>query len=135
MLRKIFRIGEPKKSQETFGGDPVAIPAGFITPPTLQEQMARYMRQASEEAARAGMETLDEAEDFDVEELDPESNYELVYDEGLGKELPRNEKIKLDRDRAEFDTWSREEIKKQKQSPKQSPKKGTKDGIKDEIEE
>ena len=92
MLRRIFRIGEPSNSTEKFGGDPVAIPSGFITPPTLQQQMARYMRQVSEEASRAGYETLDESEDFDTDELeDPVSEHELVYDEELGKELPRNE--------------------------------------------
>lgn len=52
---------------------PVAVPVGFRREPTIQEMIAQFVRseQLRQHAQQAGFETLEEADDFDVDE-DPE---------------------------------------------------------------
>lgn len=60
---------------------PVEWPAGVRRPETLTEQIQRMVRVAvSQQAAAAGMETFEEADDFDIEDEDgdPTSPYELT---------------------------------------------------------
>ena len=58
---------------------PIAVPAGWDRPLSLQDQIKRFIRsEASRAAAAAGEETFEEADDFDVDEdPDPLSVYEL----------------------------------------------------------
>lgn len=60
---------------------PVAWPAGVRRPETLTEQIRRLVRlEVSQVAAAQGMETFEEADDFDVDDDDGEfvSPYELT---------------------------------------------------------
>jgi len=63
---------------------PVARPAGFRPPPTLTEQIRRMVRgELSQQAAAAGQETFEEADDFDVDDdpPDPTTPWELTFDQ------------------------------------------------------
>lgn len=85
---------------------PMAIPIGFKRPETLAEQVRRLVRseQLSSYARSQGMESFEEAEDFDVDDdFDPRTPYELEFDPAVGKEITRGEKQHLDRARGEFD--------------------------------
>lgn len=71
---------------------PVALPLGFKTPETLAEQIQRLVRtNVSQEAANAGAETFEEADDFDIDEedepFDQTSPYEMEFDPVLGREV------------------------------------------------
>lgn len=52
---------------------PVALPVGFKRPQSLQERMKYLLRSEELQRAqeRAGIETFDEADDFEVDEQDP----------------------------------------------------------------
>lgn len=81
------------RGHEVGDPDPVEIPAGFRRPETLAEQVKRLIRTSlSEHAAASGMETFEEAEDFDVEDdFDPTTPYEVFFDPVLGKEISPDE--------------------------------------------
>lgn len=51
---------------------PVAVPAGWERPLSLHDQIKRFIRaQMSQDAAAAGDETFEEADDFDIDDEDP----------------------------------------------------------------
>lgn len=58
---------------------PVSVPGGFVRPLSIQEEIRRAIRgELSRQAAEDGLETFEEADDFDVdEEGDPLSPYEI----------------------------------------------------------
>jgi len=70
---------------------PVEIPAGFKEPESIQQLIARLVRvHVSDAAARHGFETVDEANDFDVDEEEfPETKYEVLGDERISEEHQR----------------------------------------------
>lgn len=71
---------------------PLEIPGGFKKPETLQEQIRRLIRAASREAAEQGLETFEEAEDFNVDDdFDPHTPYEVFFDPVLNKEISPEE--------------------------------------------
>lgn len=81
----------PDRHYETPDPNPVRMPAGFKRPETLEERIRRLVRserfnQAMDES---GMETFDEANDFDVEDdlPDPATPYEPFFDPALGTEV------------------------------------------------
>lgn len=62
---------------------PLSPPIGYKKHPSLAEQIRSMVRseRLSQEARQAGMETFDEADDFDVgEDYDPRSPYEENFD-------------------------------------------------------
>ncbi|UDN67493.1 hypothetical protein [robinz microvirus RP_32] len=60
---------------------PLAPPVGYKKSPTIAEQMRQMIRMASYEAAHAGAETEEEANDFDVgEDFDPSTPYEHDFE-------------------------------------------------------
>nr|QJB20745.1 MAG: hypothetical protein [Microvirus sp.] len=66
-------------------GDPVpmAPPVGLTRSPSLAEQIRSMVRrEMSDAAANHGMETFEEADDFDIDDdpLDPHTPYEAVFD-------------------------------------------------------
>lgn len=65
--------------QEIPDPTPVAVPAGWARPPSLEEIIRRHIRtEMSRQAADAGQETFEEADDFEVDEdPDPLSAYEM----------------------------------------------------------
>lgn len=69
--------------EEVNNPKPMAIPSGLKRPPTLQEQIKRVLRtELSRQVSEQGMETFEEAFDFDVDE-DPEpmGKYDVMEDE------------------------------------------------------
>jgi len=58
---------------------PISVPAGLTRPPTLSEQIKRFIRsEMSRQAVQEEKESFEEADDFDVDEdPDPLSIYEL----------------------------------------------------------
>lgn len=73
---------------------PMEIPAGFRRPPTLAEQVQRLVRGALSEAASSkGLESFDEAQDFDVPDdpVDPSTPFEEFFDPVLGRSLTADE--------------------------------------------
>lgn len=60
------------KGRELPDDTPVAVPAGFKKPPSIHELIRRYVRSEAfaQKMADAGMETEEEANDFDVEDDD-----------------------------------------------------------------
>lgn len=82
----------------------LTLPLNFKRPETLAEQVQRLVRtHVSAEAAQAGAESFEEAEDFDVgDDIDPTSPYEEHFDPVLGKgitadEFRQNEKVYRER--------------------------------------
>jgi len=60
---------------------PMAPPIGYRRQPTIAEQMRQMIQLASLEAAQAGAETEEEANDFDVgEDMEPNTPYEHDFD-------------------------------------------------------
>lgn len=73
---------------------PMAVPAGFKVPETLDEQIRRLIRGAiSTHADAQGAETFEESEDFDIDDdmFDPSSPYEEVFDPVLGRGITHKE--------------------------------------------
>lgn len=112
-----------EKGEELMDPTPIAIPAGYRRPPTLQEQMARYMAGANLLAQQQGSESFEEADDFDIgDDYDPYSPHELAYDQELGKEMPQEVKRQLDQDRAQFDEYHKKKRQQSKKFQEEKPK-------------
>ncbi|WNK13476.1 MAG: hypothetical protein [Microvirus sp.] len=74
--------------------NPMALPVGFKRPETLAEQVARLVRSErwKHDMEKAGLETFEESEDFDVgEDFDPSTPYETFFDPTLGKDITPQE--------------------------------------------
>lgn len=109
----------PKMWSEKLDPTPVAVPAGFGRPPTLQEQMIALIRSEDFKRSMAsqGFETIDEAEDFETEDYDPTSPYELEFEPDLGREVTKQERHQLREDKKIFDKYAKDmalKAKKQK---------------------
>lgn len=97
MARRLIKAAEwlgiirkqTEDGKEIVDNKPLAIPAGFRRPPTLQEQVARLVeRDISARAAAVGEESWEEANDFDIDEdFDPSTPWESIYDHELGREV------------------------------------------------
>lgn len=75
-------------------GSPVAVPAGFKKPETMEERIRRFVRnELSSEAAQAGAESFDEANDFDIPDdpVDPSTPFEEFFDPALGRSITPDE--------------------------------------------
>jgi len=60
---------------------PMSPPLGYKKQPTIAEQMRQMIKMASYEAAHAGAETEEEANDFEVgEDMDPHTPYEHDFE-------------------------------------------------------
>lgn len=84
--------------------DPTPIrttPKVRITPNKLAE-FQMMLRTASYLAKHEGYETLEESEDFDVEDFDPHSPWEMQYDPTAGREITRHEADFLKQQREAF---------------------------------
>jgi len=86
--KELFELEQSVQSQylDAFGRElpnpvPMQPPVGYKRAPSLAEQIRVMIQQASHEAAMAGAETEDEANDFDVgEEFDPTSPWENEFE-------------------------------------------------------
>ncbi|QXP07968.1 MAG: hypothetical protein [Arizlama microvirus] len=87
-LKKLFNVLRSERPQrhdelgrEILDETPMALPIGFQRPPTLQEQVARLVRtEFSRQAVAEGRESFEEADDFDMDDVDFSSPYEEDYD-------------------------------------------------------
>ena len=96
---------------EVLDAKPVEIPAGFKRPETTDEIIRRLVRvQLSEVAGRAGEETFEEANDFDVEDetFEPGTPYEAVFDPILGRDITPAE---FERNREAYEQLYRSGVK------------------------
>lgn len=128
VVNKISRL---VSGREIFDPVPVAAPIGWKKPKSIQEMMAKYLRDANEYASRSGHETFEEAEDFDVDDSESqfESPWETDFDHVSGREMYKPEKAALDKHRAQFDAYVKSQRKKPKAKspggnapdPKESP--------------
>jgi len=70
-----------EKGREIPNATPMEPPVGYVKRKTIAEQMREMIAAASAEAAQAGAETEEEANDFDVDEdFDPTSPWEHDFD-------------------------------------------------------
>ena len=87
------------EGQEINNPKPMLLSTDVKRPPTLQEQIQRVLRSnVSKEAHEQGFETLDESQDFDIEDSfdskDPDTIYQ-VLDEEIPVMQPEKEESKL----------------------------------------
>lgn len=72
-----------KNGHEILDQTPIAVPVGFGPSETLAEQIRRILRQETfrQELASQGVETFEEADDFEVgDDYDPKSPYEEDFE-------------------------------------------------------
>lgn len=84
-----------EQGREVPDPQPIAIPAGFREPETLEQRIRRLVRseQFSASMDSQGFETFEESEDFEIDDdmFDPESPYEEVFDPVLGRGITMDE--------------------------------------------
>lgn len=83
LVREGERVPLREDGTEVLDGTPVAPPIGYRPQPSLASQIRMMVRseQLRMEAEKAGMETFEEADDFDVgDDFDPTSPYENDFD-------------------------------------------------------
>jgi len=125
MLKKLRAMLEKRPHyRETPDPTPVALATQLRRPPTLQEQIQRYVLAANALARQQGAESFEEADDFDVDEMDPTTPYEMVFDPVLGKEVTRPEAEFNARNVQEFDKALKKELaqKKKRSLEEEKPK-------------
>lgn len=82
-------IGKQENGREVLDPSPVAMPLGTRRPERLEDQIRRLVRDERYHAAMMGDDTIEEANDFDIDEEDfnPASPFETEFDENLGREI------------------------------------------------
>lgn len=93
---KLYRNSRLNEAGEEVPDDqPIAVPAGFKVPETMEQMMRRLLR--SPEFSRAAdaddIDTFEDAEDFEIDDdtFDPHSPYEEVFDPVLGRGITHKE--------------------------------------------
>lgn len=82
-LRKKLGLRHTKEGRELLDPTPLEVPIPLQRAETLEQKIARMMRSAEirAEFERKGIETFEEADDFDVgDDYDPSSPYEKDFD-------------------------------------------------------
>lgn len=100
MVHKSNRPWLTAEGREILDPTPMAPPVGYKRHPSLAEQIREMVRseRLAAEAAAAGYETFEEADDFDVDDdVDPNSKYEGDFDPIPFEELKaENERLKAE---------------------------------------
>lgn len=131
-VRKWLRDKLDDEGREKLDSTPVEIPIGFERPPTLEEQVRRLMYseydRLRQSDAMSGMESPEEADDFDIEDdpIDQNTPYEEYFflrEQDLPP-ITENEDFKL----------TSEEIAKQANSDATSPKDALGQALPDSTE-
>jgi len=83
-----------EKGREVLDTAPMALPVKFNHEPSMAEMVQQQIRVfMSQEADKKGMETFEEAEDFDVDDdYDPSSPWELDFDPVEQKQFFQDQK-------------------------------------------
>lgn len=69
------------QGREVLDPRPMAPPIGYVKQPSLWEQMRAMIRdEISRSAQEEGFESFEEADDFEMDDLDPTSPYEEVFE-------------------------------------------------------
>lgn len=93
-IRRAARALSPN-GREALDPTPVAIPVGFKRPPSLEEQIKRLVadRDIQRSLSEAGVETFEEANDFDIPDdpPDPRALDEEWYDPALNRTVTARE--------------------------------------------
>lgn len=82
-VKERFKVTFGPKGEEILDRTPMALPAGFKRPESLQDQIRRLIRSEKLQQALhdAGYETEEEANDFDVgDDFDPSTPYEEQFE-------------------------------------------------------
>jgi hypothetical protein len=91
-LKKWLKGRINEKGEEIANGKPLVLPTRLNRPLSLQEQMQRVMLHMSQQAASQGLETEEEADDFEVgdekEFVSPYEFKEMVQEVPLDQEKP-----------------------------------------------
>lgn len=95
---------------------PMALEVKFQTPPTIQEQIARYMRDHERFLSNAKKADDDVEDASDDEEAHDPSPHELVIDELTNRHVTRWEYALMQRDRQRFDAELKKRIDESRQS-------------------
>lgn len=75
-----------KQGGETPDPTPLSVTVGLKKPPTIQEMIKKYMAAASLDASMKGLDSFEEADDFDCDDdFDPTSPYEHDFDQIMDK--------------------------------------------------
>lgn len=96
-------VSRDEFGRELHSGIPVAPPIGYKPSPTITEQLRQMVKSEfmAREARKAGMETFEEADDFEVgDDYDPRSPYENDFEPSV-KELVSAGQAEIDRKAAE----------------------------------
>lgn len=83
MVKNLFRAKLDDRGHELVSDKPVALPVGFERPPSIHEQIRQAIRQErfNQHIAQQGLETEEEANDFDImddDDFDSVSPYEVM---------------------------------------------------------
>lgn len=85
-----FVLVQDNRGHEVPDPKPLEVPAGFKKPELLADTVRRLVRseQFQRDLDNAGLETFDDADDFEVDDdFDPSTPYETFFDPVLGKEI------------------------------------------------
>lgn len=126
MHEEVPRHKYDKEGRELMDPRPKNVPIKFTrNPETLSAKIARMVREElSEAASKSGLETFDEADDFDVDdpEMDHiESPYEENFDHLQNYERDWKSKVEAAK-RGKKVWWKRFGLAKKKDEPKPEPK-------------
>lgn len=81
-----------KRRREAVDPTPVSVPVEFRKSETADQRLARILDHSRQvELARAGFETFEEADDFDIPDdpIDPSTPYERDFDNALANSIDR----------------------------------------------
>lgn len=109
-----------KDGNEILDNTPVAIPAGYRKPPTLQEQIRMLLRhERYQQAVESGeIESIEEADDFETGDPDDNDSFSTPY-EMQADMVDLRRMIRDEKESIEYEAKVRSKIKKpQKQTPK-----------------
>lgn len=90
----VHSADDPRRTREFPDPTPLAPPVNFVKSPSLFQQMRDMIRhEMSQRAAEVGLETLEEADDFDVPDdpVDPSTPYEAEFEPVSNVVARRNE--------------------------------------------
>jgi len=100
------RVVPPSKThldalgRELLDSTPMAPPVGYVRQPTMVDIIRAQIRgeRLREEAANMGMESFEEADDFEIPDdpVDPSSPYEEIFDPEPRRQAPRTAQEELD---------------------------------------
>lgn len=131
--RRVKQNGYDERGREVGDPKPVATPAGFRRPPTLQEQIRSLVRHENyQKLVDSGeIESFEDADDFDVDDDVPMlTPYENSADEQDLRNAYRHEAAEFRREREEQLNLEKFAIASGKAKPKRKPKPPPKDKAK-----